>query len=191
MLLSKSLNECLIVLSELCELNEIDLGEYDHEGLGLEQGLDVLEQGDLLFDGISASLGYINEVEDASVQMSKSCDTLHFDSVTFIEGVIEHSWGIDDLPSGVLVVGVTYEQGLGGESVGLDIDVGISNVVHEGGFTDIRITCDDKCPGISIDLRQSTHVLSDFFKIGQTALKFLDESTNSTECSSLQLFDSV
>jgi hypothetical protein len=40
----------------------------------LEERLDVLEQGDLLLNGVATGLRDIDEVQDASIQVSKGCD---------------------------------------------------------------------------------------------------------------------
>jgi hypothetical protein len=40
----------------------------------LKERLDVLEKRYLLFNGVAAGLRDIDEVEDACVQVSKSCD---------------------------------------------------------------------------------------------------------------------
>ena len=75
--------------------------------------------------------------------------------------MVQHSWGIDYLPSGILVVGVTNEQALSSEGIGLHVHISIGDIVHEGRFTDVGIASNDKCPRVGIDLRESSHVLSD------------------------------
>ena len=52
-------------------LNEIDFCQYDHQGLVLEEGLDILEQRDLLLNRVATGLRDIDEVQDASIQVSK------------------------------------------------------------------------------------------------------------------------
>jgi len=46
--------------------------------------------------------------------------------------MIEDTGGIDDLESQVLVIQVPYEQGLGCECEGLDLDIGSRDAVDEG-----------------------------------------------------------
>ena len=74
MLLGKVLNQVTGLVVQARILNEIDFGQNDHQGLVLEEGLDVLEQGDLLLNGVATGLRDIDEVQDASIQVSKSCD---------------------------------------------------------------------------------------------------------------------
>lgn len=102
--------------------------------------------------------------------MSQSSDSLHFDGVTLIEGVVQHSGGIDNLPTRVLVVGVTNEQVLSCEGVRLHVHVRVSHIVNKGWFTNIRETSDNQSSRVSVDLRESTEMLSDFFQITQRAL---------------------
>ena len=55
----------------------------------------------------------INEEANSSSEMGQSGNTLHFDGVHLLEGVVKNSGGIDDLIPEVLVVQVTNEQALG------------------------------------------------------------------------------
>lgn len=63
--------------------------------------------------------------------MGQGSDSLHFNSVSLIERVVKHSRSIKDLPTSIFVISVSHEQVLGGESVGLDINVGVTDVVDE------------------------------------------------------------
>jgi hypothetical protein len=62
--------------------------------------------------------------------MSKGGNSLHFNSVSSIEGVVEDTWGIDNLPVGIVVLEMTEIKVLGGKSVWLDINVSVSHIVH-------------------------------------------------------------
>ena len=61
-LLGKVLNQVTGFVVQAGILNEIDFGQNDHQGLVLEEGLDVLEQGDLLLNGVATGLRDIDEV---------------------------------------------------------------------------------------------------------------------------------
>lgn len=63
--------------------------------------------------------------------MCKSCDGLHFDGIALVKRMVENTWRIDDLPAGVLVVGVTHEQVLSREGVWLHVHVRIRDIVNE------------------------------------------------------------
>ena len=73
-LLGKVLNQVTGLVVQAGILNEIDFGQNDHQGLVLEERLDVLEQGNLLLNGVATGLRDINEVQDARIQVSKGCD---------------------------------------------------------------------------------------------------------------------
>ena len=85
--------------------------------------------------------------------MSQSSDSLHFNSVSLIERVVKYSGSIKDLPASIFIIGVTNEQVLGGESVGLDINVSVRNVVNERRFTNVGESSHDQSAGISVNLR--------------------------------------
>ena len=57
--------------------------------------------------------------------MCEGCYGLHFDSVSLVETVIENTWGIDDLPFRIVILGMTNEQRLGGECVWLNVHVSL------------------------------------------------------------------
>jgi len=123
--------------------------------------------------------------------MSQSCNGLHFNGVSLIKRVIQNTWRVNNLPSGVLVIGVSNEQVLGSESVGLNVNISIRDIVDKAGFTDIGEAGNDQGAGVGVDRRQSAQMLSDFFKIAQGRLKFLQQGTRATECSSLQLLGAI
>ena len=83
---------------ELGVLAEIDLGEHNDEGLGLEQRLDRVEKADLLVDGVAASLRNVHEEQDASVEMRQGSDSLHFDRVSLINFAGQNQHGARYLP---------------------------------------------------------------------------------------------
>jgi len=96
----------------------------------LEKWFDVLKESNLLFDGVSTSLRNIKQEKNTGVQMCKSCDSLHFNSVSLIKWMVKDTRSIDNLPFSIFVIGVTDEQTLGGESVWLNIDIGVRHIVN-------------------------------------------------------------
>ena len=58
---------------------------------------------------------------------------MHIDKES-IDNIISH------LPSEILVVSVTHIQALGGEGVGLDLDIRTGDLIDEAGLADIRET---------------------------------------------------
>lgn len=113
--------------------------------------------------------------------MGKSCNGLHLNGVTLIEWVIKNTWRVNDLPARVLVVGVTNEQVLCRESVWLNVNVSVRDIVDEARFTDVGETTNDKSSRVSIDRWQSAQMLSHFFQITKRALKFLEKGAGATE----------
>lgn len=83
--------------------------------------------------------------------MSKGCDGLHFDGVSLVERVVEDTWSINDLPAGIFVVGVTNEEVLCRESIGLNINISIRDIVNEARLSDIGEACNNQCASIGVD----------------------------------------
>lgn len=104
-----------------------------------KQRFDALEQFDLLGDSISAHFGNIYEKQNTSFQMGQSSDRLHFNGISFFQTMVQNTWGIDNLPSNMFIIGMTYIQTLGGERIGLYIYIGVGDIVGETGFTYIRV----------------------------------------------------
>ena len=102
--------------------------------------------------------------------MSEGGNTLHLDRVHLLQGMIQHSRGIDNLPSEVLVVHVTDKERLGGESVGLNVDIRSSDLVDKGRLSNVRVSADEESSGSGVDGRKTGHVLSDLLEIGEGIL---------------------
>jgi hypothetical protein len=117
---------------EFVRPGNIDLVDDNKDWLVGKERFDGCEKLDLGFKGIATLLGKIHEVHDATSEMSKSGDTLHFDCVHFLERMIQDSGRIDYLPPEVLIVHMTNEERLGRESVRLNIYICSCNLVDEG-----------------------------------------------------------
>ena len=130
-LFGKVFDLCSLLGTQFRELLQVALGEHNHERLGLEQGFDRLEQRNLLIDSVATCLGDIEQEEDGCIEMSKGRDCLHFNRIALVKGMVQHTWGVNHLPTRVLVISVTHEQVLSCEGVGLNINISIRNVVDE------------------------------------------------------------
>ena len=62
-----------------------------------------------------------DEKEDAGLEVREGRDRLHLDGVSGVEGVVEESGSVDDLPPDEVVVRVSDEERLRGEGVGLHL----------------------------------------------------------------------
>ena len=85
----------------------------------------------MLINSVATRLRDIEQKENCRVQMSEGRNGLHLNGVSLVERVVQNTWSVNNLPSGVLVIGVTDEQVLGGESIGLNINIGIRDIVDE------------------------------------------------------------
>jgi hypothetical protein len=70
-LLGKILNHVTGLVVQAGILDEVDFCQNDHQGLVLEEGLDILKEGDLLLNSVATGLRDVDEVQDASIQVSK------------------------------------------------------------------------------------------------------------------------
>ena len=69
----------------------------DHERLIGKQGLDIVEQGQLLFDGVVAQLTDVQNKQHDGFQMSQGRDGLHLDCVALFQRVVQYSGSVDNL----------------------------------------------------------------------------------------------
>jgi len=99
--------------------------------------------------------------------VSQSSDGLHLDGVSCVERMIKDTWRVNNLPSLVVVIGVSNVQTLRGESIRLHINVSLSEVVDQTRFTNVGESCQDKCSSIGVDVGQTTKMLSDLFEIAE------------------------
>ena len=86
--------------------------------------------------------------------------SLHLDGVALLERVVEDARRVDDLPPQILVVGVAHEERLGGEGVGLHLDVRARYLVDEARLAHVGKAGDQDGPGIWIDGGKTTEVLA-------------------------------
>ena len=65
--------------------------------------------------------------------------------------MIKNAWRIDHLPACILIVSVADEEILRRESIGLDIDIRICNIIDEAGLADIGEASYDQCACVSVN----------------------------------------
>jgi hypothetical protein len=63
---------------------------------------------------------------------------LHFDGVSLFKSSVKNTRGIQNLDLNISVTGVTYEDILGTERHGGNLDVCLGNLVHETTFSHVR-----------------------------------------------------
>lgn len=123
--------------------------------------------------------------------MSEGGDGLHLDDVHILDIVIQNTRGIDDLPSKVLVIGVSNVQSLGRERVRRRLDISPGNLVHERTLADVGESTDDQGSGVGIDSGQTVQMLSNLLQEFQRILLTLQDGRHSTERGTLELLGSV
>ena len=74
------------------------------------------------------------------------------------------------MPSHVSVVEVTDEEGFGGESVRLNVDVRTGDFVDEGRLADVGVSADEQRAGGRVDVGKTGDVLADLKEGDQTLL---------------------
>jgi len=190
-LVEDGLHEGLDLVRGVGEAAEVGLVEDEEEGLAGEEGLDVVEEADLLLHRVATLLREVHKVENAGPEVGEGGDGLHLDGVARLQGVVKNSRGVDDLPPEVLVVHVAHEEGLGGEGVGLDVNVGPGHLVHEAGLAHVRVAGDEEGAGVGVDGGETGHVLPDLVQVGQGVLQALHEGAHPAEAGTLQLLAAV
>jgi len=119
---------------------------------------------------VAALLREIHKVEDAGAQVGQGSDGLHLDRVAVLERVVEDTGRVDDLPAEVLVVHVADKERLGSEGVGLDVDVGTRDLVHERRLADVGETCDEERARVGVDRRQTRQMLAHLLEVREGVL---------------------
>lgn len=95
--------------------------------------------------------------------MRKRANGLHLDRVHLLNGVVEDTRRVNDLPFVVQLVTVAQEQRLGREWLVLHVDVGTCYRIHETGLAHVGLPDDEQRAVLGIDCWQTAHVLSNLF----------------------------
>ena len=139
----------------------------------------------LLEDRIATLLRRIHKVYYTAFKMSQGCNRLHLNCVHLLELVVQNPRRVDNLVAEVFVVSVTHIEGLSGEGVWLDLDIGLAHTVDKARFAHIRISSKENRPFIGVDGGKPAHMSSDLLQIRQRRPNFPDHGTNASHCSSL------
>ena len=110
--------------------------------------------------------------------MGKRGDRLHLDCVHLLELVVEHPRGVDYLVAEVLVLGVADVERLGGEGVGLDLDVGLADAVDETRLPHVGIPRQENGPLVGVNRWQPTHMLPHLLQVPQRRADLPDHGTH-------------
>lgn len=184
----KDILELLLVFGlQVLRTSHINLVHDKKNNLVGEQRLDAVEELDLIANRVTALLGQIHEVHDRGPKMGNGGNGLHFDGVHLFKRVVQNTGGIDGLETQVLVVKVTDEQTLGGESIRLNVDVGTGDAAQEAGLSDVGVTADQEGAGVGVDRGQTTQMLTDLLKVDKGVLETLADGSHTTQGSALEL----
>ena len=85
--------------------------------------------------------------------MSQCSNGKHFNRIPLFQRLVQNPWTVDDLPTEKLVVHMPHKETLGGKSIGLDIHIGMSYIVHKGTLAHIGKARNEEGAGIWIDGR--------------------------------------
>jgi len=99
--------------------------------------------------------------------MGECSDGLHFDRVSLIQRVIQNTGRINNLPARIFIIRMTHEQALRSESIRLHINIGISHIINQTRFTNIRIARQNERARIGINARQPSQMLPHLLQIAK------------------------
>jgi len=119
--------------------------------------------------------------------VGNSSDRLHFNGVHLLQRVVQNTGSVDGLESQHLVVEVTDEQTLCGESVGLNVDIGAGDVLEETRLSNVGVTADEECAGVGVDGGQTAQMLANLLEVEERVLQALTDSGHATEGGALEL----
>lgn len=163
--LGDGLQKLLTLVIKILRTHNVNLVDDNKNRLVGKQGLDGVEKLDLVLNGETALLGQIHEVENTRSDVGNSVNRLHLNVVHLLSRTIKNTGSINSLESQVLVVEVTNVQRLGGESIGLDLNISSGDRSEEGRLTHIRVTANQQSSGIGINGRKTAQMLSNLLKI--------------------------
>mmetsp|Transcript_14775 Transcript_14775/g.32614 ORF Transcript_14775/g.32614 Transcript_14775/m.32614 type:complete len:267 (+) Transcript_14775:1428-2228(+) len=123
--------------------------------------------------------------------MRQSCDSLHLDSVALLQRSVQNTRRVYDLPAKEAVVHVAYEEGLGGEGVGLHVHVCAGHLVHERGLAHVGVAGQQQCAGVGVQGRQTRDVLAHLLEIAQGCFELLQHCAHATHGCALELLTPV
>lgn len=101
--------------------------------------------------------------------------------------MVKDTRSINCLESQVLIVEMSDEQALSGESIWLDIDISSGNALQETRLSDIRITADQERAGVWVDRWKTAQMLSNLVKIQKGILESSTDCGHATKRSTLKL----
>mmetsp|Transcript_38297 Transcript_38297/g.114685 ORF Transcript_38297/g.114685 Transcript_38297/m.114685 type:complete len:752 (-) Transcript_38297:278-2533(-) len=190
-LVHHGLNEGLLSLVQRLPRLSVHLVDHHDQLLVGEQRLDAPEQRALLLHRITARFGNVDEIQHRAGEMGQCRHRLHLDGVALLEGMVQYTGGVHDLPTEVSIVGVTDIEGLGREGVRLHVDLGPRNLVEEGGFADVGESAQQQSPGGRIQGGEAGHVLPHLLQIGQTRLLTLEDRAHPSQGGALEALATV
>lgn len=190
-LLNPGPNRSLLLLTEILHPLQIHLIENNQDRFVLEERFDGMIQMDLLEHRVPALLGRIHEVYHAALEVGQGSDRLHFDCVHFLELVVQDARGVDYLETQVVELGVADVQSLGGEGVGLDLDVRPADAVDEAGFADVGVAGEQNGALVGVYGGQPRHMFPHLLEVRQRRPDLADHSAHPTQSRPLQGLASV
>ena len=173
---------------EIGGFHKVGFIDDDEDELVGEEGFDAAEESHLGVNGVATLFGEIHEIEDGGAEMGDGGDGLHFNSVHFLEWMVEDSGGIYGLESKVFVVEMTNEERFGGESVGLNVDVCSGHTSQEARLPDIGVAADKKCTCIWINGWKTAEMLAYLLEIYERVFQPPTYGGHSPQGSALELF---
>jgi hypothetical protein len=185
--LGDGLQHGLLLVVKVLGSHGVNLVDDEEDDLVGEEGLDGVEKLNLGLHGVSTLLRQIDKVHDRRAQVGNGGNRLHLNGVHLLQGVVENSGGVDSLESKVLVVEMSNVQGLGGESVRLNVDIGASDALEETGLSDVGVSTDQEGTGVGVNGRKTSQVLTDLLEVLKGTLKTLGDGGHTSQTSTLKL----
>ncbi|GIX61628.1 enoyl-CoA hydratase/carnithine racemase [Babesia caballi] len=173
------------------EGTQVDFVEDDQGGLVLEERPDGVEEGHLLLDGVAARLADVDEEEHGAVNVREGGYGSHFDGVALVQGVVQQTGGVDDLPPEVVMVEVAHVEAFRGEAVGLHVHVGLADLVHEAGLAHVGVAGQQEGPGVWVYGGEPRHVLPDVLQVLEAAAQLLYHLGHAPQSGDLERFAPV
>mmetsp|Transcript_2002 Transcript_2002/g.3196 ORF Transcript_2002/g.3196 Transcript_2002/m.3196 type:complete len:276 (-) Transcript_2002:112-939(-) len=133
----------------------------------------------------------ITKVQNTACQVCQSNNGLHFDCVSFLQGMIQDPWSVNDLPTQVLVIAMTYKERFRGEGVWLDINVTTSDLVHETRLSHVGQAAHEDGSCVRVQGWKTRKMLTNFLQIRQGCFLSLQDGAHTTQGCTLQTLATI
>jgi len=123
--------------------------------------------------------------------MRQGRDSLHLNGIPLLEGMIQNSRGVNDLPPQVSIIAMSHKERFSRERIRLHVDIGTGDLIHKTRFSHIGKTAHEQSAGVGVQGWKTGHVFAHFFEVGQTGLLAFEDGTHASQGGAFEAFAAI